>query len=220
MKLAVWRLNFPQWQYQRGSPHDPNPPLNINTPASITVSPAAITLTGNTVNLAYNRAIIVSPAAITLTGADVELIYTPIPSDPNGTNFGFYSDVQSVDDTRWKGVKEAREQAREAVEALDKPLRQKARKEAVKVAEKAVQATIARVETLPPAMFKARGISLDPLLERMTDLQLTLAIMVEQERIRQADIDRARQAWIEIDRQLVQEAFLEEELMIVLALTV
>jgi uncharacterized protein YsxB (DUF464 family) len=207
-------------------------------------------LTGTAAALEYGFEVTADPGSYALTGQDVTLTYTPsagainFPVDAGsyaltGTDatltkgtvsttltgfggwWGYSSDVKSIDDTRWQGVKEAREEARRLFD--ERPKQQKKRREVVKAAAQAVTQTVKAVEkavaTPAPVTFDQPPIDAG-LLDRMTDLIALLGQYAEAERIKQADMEAARQQWIEIERELARTAFLEEELMIVMALTV
>jgi hypothetical protein len=143
---------------------------------------------------------------------------TTTPGGPGG--WGISSDVQYIDDTRWRGERKAREEAREAVNDLFKEAkvaRPKQRKEAVQEVARAVQQTARRITEAPS--FIGPSTDYEPLLSSLSNLESLLAQMALQDQIRQAEIEQARLRWVEIEQRLVYEAFLEEELMIVLALT-
>lgn len=142
------------------------------------------------------------------------------PTAPKpGASFGWGgSDVQRIGDTRWKGVREAREAAAAAFREVEeaKPARRKAaaRKAAEAVADVA-QKLVPNIRAPEPAIAAQDGWF--EVLQDLEALQGILAAMADAERIRAEQARAAAAQWARIEAELVENA-LEEELLIVMAL--
>lgn len=133
-----------------------------------------------------------------------------------GVDFGWGSSVQRVSDTRWKGVKEARELAAAAFREVEKA-KPAQRKQAAQEAVEAV-AKVAKAIQPPITQLPQLETSFDAVLQDLDTLQAYLAGLMEGERVKAAQAREAAERWAMIERELIQQAMLEEELMIVLAL--
>jgi hypothetical protein len=158
------------------------------------------------------------------TGVIAATSSTP-PAPTPGASFGWASSAQRVGDTRWRGVREAREEAhRAALEAFRdigevKPAR---RKQAVQRASKAVEevaVSLSRAGTAqPPIMLDPAGEGWVRFLRDLDILQARLAGMMDAERIRQSELREVEEAWSIIEADLRRQAAQEEEVMVVLSL--
>lgn len=150
---------------------------------------------------------------------DLGIFDHDVGADPKTlVDFGV-SSVQRIGDTRWQGVREAREAARNAFRDVEKAKPAK-RKAAARKAAEAV-AEVAKAVAKPP-LPKTGGSRLDmpdadPVLAELQALQGILAAMADAERIRAEQAREAAAQWARIEAEMVENA-LQDELMLVLAL--
>ena len=134
-----------------------------------------------------------------------------------GASFGWGgSDVQRIGDTRWKGVKEAREAARDAFREVEEA-RPAKRKAAARKARQAVADVVREIRQPRPIIAPVSEEWTD-VLASLESLQGILAAMADAERIRAEQTRAAAAQWARIEAELVENA-LEEELLIVMALS-
>lgn len=136
-----------------------------------------------------------------------------------GVNFDFgISPVQGVGDTRWQGVRQAREAARVAVQAVQKAKTPQRREAAEKAAE--AVATVARSLVANPARpLPTRDTGAwDTVLADLEALQAYLAGLIEADRIKAQAAREAAERWALIEAELRLEQETVEELAIVFAL--
>lgn len=139
------------------------------------------------------------------------------PVQPTGADFGWGSSVQKVGDTRWEGVRRAREEAAAAFrEVPATPVAR--RKEAAVRASEAVAKVARSIRPQTPSPAAQIEDGWDGLLQDLEALQAQLAGMIDADRIRMREARAAAEMWAMIERELRAQALQEEELMVVLAL--
>jgi hypothetical protein len=186
--------------------------LVIDADASITLGAVALLSAGTVGSSPIN-----GTADITL--GDIILLATGSgPSTSVPGPFGYGAAVHRQRDTRWDGIREAREEARRLFDEVPAttPAR---RKEAAVLASEAV-AKVAKTITRPSVtQLPQLDDAYDHVLDDLLQLQAYLAGLIEQEeRIKAAQAREAAERWAMIERELAAEAFREEELMVVMAL--
>jgi hypothetical protein len=136
-----------------------------------------------------------------------------------GVNYGFggsvVPDVQRVGDTRWQGVREARQAARDAFKAVAKAKAPK-RKQAVAKAAEAV-AQVAKAVSQPVTQLPQLD---DAVVADLDALQALLAGLMNAERIMAQQARDAAAEWARIEADIRVENEQVEELMLVLALAI
>lgn len=150
-----------------------------------------------------------------MTGSDAALVYTPAAAGAGSAPYGYGGSVHRQGDTRWDGVREAREEARALFDEVAATTPAKRKDAAVRASEAVakVARTIQPVTQLPQL-----GDGLASLLEDLDQLQAFLSGLADQDRIRAAQARDAAARWAMIERDLAIEAAQEEELMVVLAM--
>lgn len=152
-----------------------------------------------------------------MTGSDAALVYTPAAAGAGSAPYGYGGSVHRQGDTRWDGVREAREEARALFDEVAATTPAK-RKDAAARASDAV-AKVARTINPPvPLSQPLETGQWDSLLEDLEQLQAYLAGLAEQDRIKAAQAREAADRWALIEREMALEAAQEEELMVVLAM--
>jgi hypothetical protein len=204
----------------------------------ITVGTAAITIAGSSVDLTYSggsacvpafnpnafynnafQVCVVDPGVCipafqpTAFQSDAFQICPDVPSEivlpMHGGQIGDSNNIRRVRDRDWRNINRSRDEIRKALENAISP---KKRREAAKKVSDELRAISTRLPTVLDEL------DLEALLIGIERLQSFLGRMEDADRIRRADIEMARQRWIEVERQIAYEAFLEEELMVVMAL--
>lgn len=135
-----------------------------------------------------------------------------------GVDYGFGASVQKVGDTRWHGVRDAREVAAQAFREVEKA-KPKDRKQAAAKASEAIAAVAQKLGPNIRASEPAPAVdSFTDVLQDLDALQAYLASLMDAERIKAQEARQAAEQWALIERELHQQAIAEEELMLVLAL--
>jgi hypothetical protein len=134
-----------------------------------------------------------------------------------GSDFGYGAAVQKVGDTRWQGVREAREMAAAAFREVEKA---PARKRKV-AAEKAIAAVGKVAQSIRPPVTQLPQLD-NPFDDVASDLEALMAqleaLAAQQQAIRAQQAREAAAAWARIEQELRLEQETVEELAIVLAL--
>lgn len=142
----------------------------------------------------------------------------PAPTPPN-TSFGFgiSSDVQHVGDERWQGVREAREAARRIMD--EKPVTKAQRKATAKRAIEAVavvEKEVAKLRSTPLPVTPQ--VDFGGIIGQLENLQASIFYWIEAD-MHARHLEEMARRWLLIEEALRIELLLEEELMIVFALT-
>lgn len=160
-------------------------------------------------------------ADITLAALSLSATATIGATAGTGTApFGYGGSVHRQGDTRWDGVREAREEARRLFDEVAATAPAK-RKEAVQRASVAVADADRKIRQQRPIIAQVAEAPVDAwydVLQDLEQLQAFLAGLAEQDRIRAAEAREAAERWALIERELALEAQREEELMIVMAM--
>lgn len=139
------------------------------------------------------------------------------PSKAGGFGDWAYPVVHRQGDTRWDGVREAREEARRLFDEVAATTPAK-RKDAAARASDAVAKVARTIKPPVPLSQPLETGQWDSLLEGLQQLQAYLAGLAEQDRIKAAQAQEAADRWALIEREMALEAAQEEELMVVLAM--
>ena len=190
--------------------------LPIDADLAVTLGAVGLSATG-----AGDLAPINGTAAILLG----DIILTARGSGPSvGSGFGGWAHpaAHRQGDTRWDGVREAREEARRLFDDVAATTPAKRKKAAARASEAVAKVAGAVSKRDPPALVEV-GLAkidekIDYLLEDLLQLQAYLAGLAEQDRIAKAEARQAAERWAMIERELAAEAAREEELMVVMAL--
>lgn len=189
--------------------------LALAAQASITLGEITAASTG-----VVGSAPITGTADITLGAVSLSATATiadPEPYRPSG--FGGWASpaIQKVGDTRWDGIRRAREEARAAFDEVPATTPAKRKEAAVRAAE--AVAKVAKTVRPVQAQRPAGPDGWEALLGDLQQLQAYLQGLIEQDRrIRAEQAREAAERWAIIERELALEAQREEELMIVFAL--
>lgn len=173
------------------------------------------TLTGSAAALKHGWKVAAGVGSYAFLGSDAALVYTPAAAGAGSAPYGYGGSVHRQADTRWDGVREAREEARALFDEVAATTPAKRKDAAVRASEAVakVARTIQPVTQLPQL-----GDGLASLLEDLDQLQAFLSGLADQDRIRAAQARDAAARWAMIERDLAIEAAQEEELMVVLAM--
>lgn len=175
------------------------------------------TLTGSAAALKHGWKVAAGVGSYAFLGSDAALVYTPAAAGAGSAPYGYGGSVHRQGDTRWDGVREAREEARALFDEVAATTPAK-RKDAAARASDAV-AKVARTINPPvPLSQPLETGQWDSLLEDLEQLQAYLAGLAEQDRIKAAQAREAADRWALIEREMALEAAQEEELMVVLAM--
>jgi hypothetical protein len=135
-----------------------------------------------------------------------------------GVDFGWGPAAQRVGDTRWQGVREAREAARDAFRDVAKAKAPKRRAAVAKAAEAVAQ--VAKAVSQPAPQRPQAETQFTDVVEDLDALQALLAGLMNAERIMAQQARDAAAEWARIENDIRVENALEEELMLVLALAI
>lgn len=181
----------------------------------LTAAPGTYALTGSTAGVVRTWKVLAGTASYDMVGAPASFAIEK-PAVKPGMSVGSGGDMPPVHrqrDTRWDGVREAREEARRLFDKVP-ATPAKARKQAAVRASEAVAKVAKAVKPT-----RATELAFDPALDRLLELQAYLQGLIDQqEAIKAAQAREAAEMWAMIERELILEAQREEELMIVMAL--